>query len=150
MRVAPPWIRQWWERVAPPELTGGSSRAVVTSDQIGTGAEVWTTSDNNATRETCTENQIWKGRYQLTKEPWIQEPRRKNESQLVSEDMTTNTADSKTKVHTSERLTLMQRQIPPRRGEGDQRRWVCLTLTLIERKHRASHGGPKGEHRMDE
>ena len=33
VRVAPPWIRQWWEQVAPPELMGGSSRAVMTSKQ---------------------------------------------------------------------------------------------------------------------
>ena len=25
VRVAPPWIRQWWERAAPPEMVGGSS-----------------------------------------------------------------------------------------------------------------------------
>ena len=33
VRVAPPRIRQWWEGVAPPELMGGSSRAVMTSKQ---------------------------------------------------------------------------------------------------------------------
>ena len=65
VRVAPPWFRQWWERVAPPELMGGSSRAVMTSkqtsqilEQIGTGAEVRTTSDSSAARETCMRNQI--------------------------------------------------------------------------------------------
>ena len=125
VRVAPPWIRQWWERVAPPGLMGGSSSAVMSSkqtsqisEQIGTGAEVKTTSDSSASRETCTRNQIWKRRYLSFNEPWIQEPRRKNESQLVSEDTTTRMADIETKVHTSERLTLLQRQIPPRRGEG--------------------------------
>ena len=63
LRVAPPGIRQWWQRVAPPELMGGSSRAVMTSKQtcqvlepIGTGAEVKTTSDSSASRETCTGN----------------------------------------------------------------------------------------------
>ena len=88
VRVAPPWIRQWWERVAPPELMGGSSRAVMTSkqtsqilEQIGTGAEVKTTSDSSASRETFTRNQTWKRRYLSINEPWIQEPRRKNEGQ---------------------------------------------------------------------
>ena len=33
VRLAPPWIRRWWERVAPPELMGGSPRAVMTSEQ---------------------------------------------------------------------------------------------------------------------
>ena len=118
VRVAQPWIRQRWERVAPPELMGGSSRAVMMSkqtsqilEQIGTGAEVKTSS---ASRETCSRIQTWKRRYLSIKEPWIQEPRRKNESQLVSEDTTTNMADIETEVHTSERLTLLQRQIPPR------------------------------------
>ena len=141
VRTAPPWIRQWWERVPPPELMGGSSRAVMTSkqtfqvlEQIGTGAEVRTTSDSSATRETCTGNRTWKRRYLSIKEPWIQEPRRRNEFQLVSEDTTTNMADIETKVHTSERLTLLQRQIPPRRGEGRSKALVCLTLTMTERK----------------
>ena len=49
-------------------------------EQIGTGAEMMTTSDSSATRETCTGNGIWKRRYLSIKEPWIQEPRRKNES----------------------------------------------------------------------
>ena len=123
VRVAPPRIRQWWERVAPPELMGGSSRAVMTSkqtsqilEQIGTDAEVKTSSDSSAPRETCTRNQM--RRYLSIKEPWIQKPRRKNESQLVWKDTTANMADIEKKVHTSERLTLLQRQIPPRRGEG--------------------------------
>ena len=140
VRVAPPWIRQWWERVAPPELMGGSSRAVMTSkqtsqilEQIGTGAEVKTTSDSSAPRETCTRNQIWKRRYLSIKELWIQEPCRKNESQLASEDTTTNMADIETKVHTSERLTLLQRQIPPRGREGRSKALVCLTLIRSER-----------------
>ena len=54
VRIAPTWIRQWWERVASPELMGGSPRAVMTSkqtsqilEQIGTGAEVRTTSDGS-------------------------------------------------------------------------------------------------------
>ena len=45
VRVAPPRSEQWRERVAPPELMGGSSRTVLTSkqtsqisEQIGTGA----------------------------------------------------------------------------------------------------------------
>ena len=50
-------------------------------------------------------------------------------------------ADIETEVHTSERLTLLQRQIPPRRGEGRSKALVCLTLTMTEGKHRASHGG---------
>ena len=54
--------------------------------------------------------------------------------------------DIETKVHTSERLTLLPRQIPPRPGEGRSKALVCLTLTMIERKHRASHGGQKGAH----
>ena len=33
VRVAPPWIIQWWERVAPLELMGGSPRAVMTPKQ---------------------------------------------------------------------------------------------------------------------
>ena len=82
VRVAPPWIRHWWERVAPPELMDGSPRAVMTSmepsqilEKIGTRAEVRTTSDSSAARETCM-NQIWKRRYLSIKVPWIQEPRR--------------------------------------------------------------------------
>ena len=103
-------------------------------EQIGTGAEVRTTSDSGASRETCTRNQIWKRRYLSTKEAWIQESRRKNESQLVSEDTTMNMADIETKVHTSERLTLMQRQIPPRQEEERLKALVCLTLTMTERE----------------
>ena len=37
-------------------------------------------------------------------------------------------------VHTLERLTLVQRQIPPRRGEGRSKALVCLTLTLTKWK----------------
>ena len=112
VRVAPPRSEQWRERVAPPELMGGSSRTVLTSkqtfqilEQIGTGAEARATSGNSASsRETCTRNQNWQGRYLSINEQRIQEPRRKNESHLVSEDTTTNMADIETKVHTSERL----------------------------------------------
>ena len=37
-------------------------------------------------------------------------------------------------VHTSERLTLLPRQISPRRGEERSKALVCLTLTMTERK----------------
>ena len=64
-----------------------------------------TTSDSSATREICTGNLTWKRRHLSVKEPWIQELRRKNESQLVSEDTTTNMANTETEMHMSERLT---------------------------------------------
>ena len=130
VRVAPPGIEQWRELVAPPELMGGSSRAVMSSkqtfqilEQIGTGAEVRTTSDSIASREACTGTGSGERRYLSIKEPWIQEARRKNESQVVSEDTILNRADIGTEVHTSERLTMLLRQIPPRRGEERSRRW---------------------------
>ena len=44
-------------------------------------------------------------------------------------------ADVETKVHTSERLTLLQRQIPPRGGEVRSKALVCLTLTMTERQN---------------
>ena len=64
-----------------------------------------------------------------------QEPRRKNEPQLLTEDTTTNMADVETKVHTSERLTLLQRQTPPRRGEGQSKALVRLTLTMTGKEN---------------
>ena len=135
------WIRHWWERVAPPELMGGSPRAVTTSkhtsqimEQIGTGAEVRTTSDSSATREACTGTGSGERRHLSTKERWIQEARRKNESQLVSEDTILNRADIETEVHTSERLTLLLRQAELRWGEVRSKALVCLTLTMSERK----------------
>ena len=70
----------------------------------------------------------------------------------------TNMADTETKVHTSEQLTLLQRQIPPRWGEERSKALVYLTLTMTERKapcepRRSERetpcetGGQKGEHR---
>ena len=60
VRVAPPRSEQWLERVAPPELMGGSSRTVLTAkqtsqilEQIGTGAEARATFGNSAICETC-------------------------------------------------------------------------------------------------
>ena len=104
-----------------------------------------TTSDSSATREACTGTRSRERRYYLSiKEPWVQEARRENESQLVSEDTILNRAELETEVHTSERLTLLLRQISPRRGGGDQRRWY---VSPFEEKNRASHEGQKGEHR---
>ena len=74
-----------------------------------------TTSDSSATREACTGNGSGERRHLSIKEPWIQEARLENESQLVSEDTILNGADIETEVHTSERLTLLPRQTPPRR-----------------------------------
>ena len=65
VRVAPPRSEQWRERVAPPELMGGSSRTVLTPkqtsqilEQIGTGAEARATSGSSAICETCEKKQI--------------------------------------------------------------------------------------------
>ena len=65
VRVAPPRSEQWRERVAPPELMGGSSRTVLTAkqtsqilEQIGTGAEARATSGISAICETCEGMQI--------------------------------------------------------------------------------------------
>ena len=85
-----------------------------------------TTSDSSATREACTGTGSRERRYLSVKEPW-QEARRKNESQLVSEDTILNRADIETEIHTSERLTFLLRQTP-------LRRLVCLTLTMSERR----------------
>ena len=87
-------------------------------EQIGTEAEVRTTSDSCATLEACTATRSGERRYLSIKEPWMQEARRKNECQLVSEDTILNIADIETEVHTSEQLTLLLRQIPPRRVRG--------------------------------
>ena len=66
--VAPPRSEQWRERVAPPQLMGGSSRTVLTSkhtsqilEQIGTGAEARMTSGKSAICETCEGKQIKNG-----------------------------------------------------------------------------------------
>ena len=60
-----PRSEQWWQRVAPPELMGGSSRTATTTkqtsqilEQIGTGTEARATSGNSATCETCEGKQI--------------------------------------------------------------------------------------------
>ena len=118
---------------------GRSPRAVTTSKQtsqilvqFGTGAEVRTTSDSSATREACTGTGSGERRYLSINEPWIQEPRRRNESQLVSEDTILNMADIETEVHGSDQLTLLLR--PPRREEERSKALVCLTLTMNERK----------------
>ena len=66
-----------------------------------------TTSDSSATREACTGTRSRERRYLSIKEPWVQEARRENESQLVSEDTILHRADIETEVHTSERLTLL-------------------------------------------
>ena len=61
VRVAPPRSEQWRERVAPPELMGGSSRTVLTSkqtsqilEQIGTREShlVWTSSQTRSQAQT--------------------------------------------------------------------------------------------------
>ena len=98
------------------------------------GAEVRTTSDNSATREACAGNRSGARRYLSIKELRIQEARHKNEFQLKSEDTILNRADTETGAHASESLTMLLRQIPQRRGEGQTKALACLILTKCERK----------------
>ena len=140
--VAPPRSEQWRERVAPPELMGGSSRTVLTSkqtsqilEQIGMGAEARTTSGNSAICETCDGNKI-----KSAAEPDDRRidpggtPQERNPVEVRRQDLEQGT---ETETHTSESLTVWLRQVQQRRGEGQRKALSCL----IQERHRASHGG---------
>ena len=103
----------------------GIVRAVSTSkqtsqilEQIGVQAEATVASDISAARGICATTGSGKERHVSIKELWIQEAYRKEEFQLVSVDTLLNWADVGTKAHTSERLTSLLRQMPPRLREG--------------------------------
>ena len=139
VREASPGSAQWRERVAPPELMGGSSRTVLTSKQtsqileeIGKGAEARTTSGNSAICETCTRRQI-----ESVAEPYDRRidpggtPQERNPAEISGHDLE---QDTETEAYTSESLTMRLRQVPQRRGEGQEKALACLTLTKSERK----------------
>ena len=134
-----PRSEQWRERVAPPELMGGSSRSVLTLkqtsqilEQIGTGAEARTTSGNSAIRETCEGKQI-----KSASEPDNRRidsggtPRERNPAEVRRQDLE---QDTETETHTSESLTMWLRQMQQRRGEGQRKALSCLTQNKSERK----------------
>ena len=140
VRVAPPRSEQWRERVAPPELMGGSSRTVLTSkqtsqilEQIKTGAEARMTSGNSAICETCAGKQIESAVRTLTTKGLIQEERHKNETQLKSKDKNIE-QDTEAETHTSESVTTWLRQMQQRRREGQRKTLSCLIQNKSERK----------------
>ena len=95
-------------------------------------------SDSSAARGICTKTGSGKVRLLSIEELWIQEACRK-EFQLVSVDTLLNWADIGTKAHTSERLTLLLRQMPLRLREGQTK--ALARFTLMDEEHCASHGG---------
>ena len=127
VRVAPPGSEQWWERVAPPELMGESSRTVLTSkqtsqilEQIGTGAEARATSGNSATCETCAGQRV--GSVAKPGDRRIDPggtPQERKPAEVRGHDLE---QDTETEAYTSESLTMWLRQVQRRRGEGQERR----------------------------
>ena len=134
VQVAPPRREQWWERVAPPELMGGSSRTVLTSkqtsqilEQIGTGAEARTTSGNGAICETCEGTQIvsMAGPDDRRIDPGST-PQERNPAEVRGQDLEQDTE--------TEAQTMWLRQMQQRRGEGQRKALTCLTQNKSERK----------------
>ena len=132
-------LQQWRERVAPPELMGGSSRSVLTLkqtsqilEQIGTGAEARATSGSSAICHTCEGKQI-----KSAAEPDKRRidsggrPRERNPAEVRRQDLE---QDTETETHTSESLTMWLRQMQQRRGEGQRKALSCLTQNKSERK----------------
>ena len=107
IRRLPEMASLWRERVAPPELMGGSSRTVLTLkqtsqilEQIGTGAEARATSGNSAMCKTSAGKQI-ESVQNLTTERSIHEARHKNETQLKSEDTILNRTPKRKRIRQS-------------------------------------------------
>ena len=126
--VAPPRSEHLPQRVAPPELMGGSSRTVLTSkqtsqilEQIGTGAEARATSGNSAICETCKGKQIES----------VATPQERNPVEVRRQDLG---QDTKTEAHSSESLTMWLRQMQQRQGEGQRKALSCLILDKSENK----------------
>ena len=139
VRGASPSSDQWRERVAPPELMGGSSRTVLTSkqtsqilEQIGTGAEARATSGNSAICETCEGKQI-----ESVAKPDDRRidpggtPRERNPAEVRGQDLE---QDTETEAYTSESLTMWLRQVQQRRRGGQRKALSCLILNKSESK----------------
>ena len=106
VRAAPPRNEQWRERVAPPELMGGSLRTVLTSkhtsqilEQIGTGAEARAHSGNSAICETCELKQIESVAKPDDRRIDQVTPRERNPAEVRGQDLEQNT---QTEAYTSE------------------------------------------------
>ena len=111
VRRLPEITTSWRERVAPPELMGGSSRTVLTSkqtsqilEQIGTGAEARATSGNSAFCETCAGKEI--GSVARPDDRRIDPggtPQERNPAEIRGHDLE---QDTETEAYTSESLTM--------------------------------------------
>ena len=128
----------------------GLLRIVLTSkqtsqilEQFGTGAEARTTSGNSATCEACAGKHI--GSVAEPDDRRIDSrgtPQERNPAEARGHDLE---QDAETEAYTSELLTKRLRQVPQRRGEGQEKALACLTLTKSERKApvRATEGMEK-------
>ena len=132
VRVAPPRSEQWRERVAPPELMGGSSRIALTSkqtsqilEQIRTGAEARATSASSAMCETCKGKQIESVARPDDRRIDPGGTPQENPTEVRRQDLE---QDTETEAYTSVSLTMWLRQVQQRRGAGQRKELSRHTL----------------------
>ena len=133
VRVAPQRGERGRERVAPPDLTGGSSTKPTSQilEQIGTGAEARATSGNSAICESCAGKQTENAARPDDPRIVPGTPQERNQAEVRAHDLE---QDTETKAYTSESLTMCLSHMQQRWREGQRKALSCLTLNKSVRK----------------